>query len=59
MIPIRAQFVYDIIHTRKFLRFANKACHKIFGLGIKDTLNSGLIDIEKGRKIWNKLMIII
>ena len=38
LIPVPAYVIRSAIHNRKVLKVANKACHKVMGEGIKDTL---------------------
>lgn len=50
ILPVPAHMVKSAIHNRKVLKYANKACHKALGGGIKDSLQTadamGLINLE-------------
>ena len=58
MIAIPARYVSNIFHNYKVLKYSNKAFHKIFGAGIKDTINiyGALCGVDNA---YNKLMKII
>lgn len=50
LIPVPAYVIRSAIHNRKVLKVANKACHKVMGEGIKDTLRTadsiGIINLK-------------
>lgn len=50
ILPVPAYMIKATIHDRKVLKYANKACHKVLGGGIKDSLQTadamGLINLK-------------
>lgn len=50
LIPVPAYVIRSAIHNRKVLKVANKACRKVMGEGIKDTLRTadsiGIINLK-------------
>ena len=61
-IPVRAQYVYDVVKSPKIIKCANRVCYNVFGAGIKDTARKydkmGIINIKVCKailKILSKL----
>ena len=50
ILPRPAYIIKAAIHNRKVLKYTNKACHKVLGEGIKDSLHTadriGLINLK-------------
>lgn len=56
LFPVPVYMIKETIHDRKVLKCANKACHKVMGEGLKDTIKTadkiGLINLKFMKWYW-------